>query len=217
MCFSSQWTAGAWTAAIRWYWSNFLTLRQWLHILHVAGGFIFVCIHVIAKTLFHNHLISKIFAASIPHLLPYHTEGKRVASEHRSVQSQQGIFPNVFPSIIFLEKKIQVLQMFLPSGNSFWLQCPPPLILQVSGRQKMSGKLPEGKRSLGGKWTRLIYRISRIQRVLGFQGIYSGDWVERSKLPGSDENPIRGTSPWTSPAGKCSKRYISILKTEEKY
>ena len=30
------------------------------------------------------------FPASIPHLLSHHTEGKRAASEHRSVQPEQG-------------------------------------------------------------------------------------------------------------------------------
>ena len=32
-----MWTTGARTTAFWWYWSNFLTLRQRLHILHVAG------------------------------------------------------------------------------------------------------------------------------------------------------------------------------------
>ena len=31
---------GAWASTIWWHWGHFLTLRQWLHILHVAGSFI---------------------------------------------------------------------------------------------------------------------------------------------------------------------------------
>ena len=111
-----------------------------------CGRWIYICafMFLITKMWFDNHLISKIFSASIPHLLPYHTEGKRVASEHRSVQPQQGIFLEAFSSLI-LEKNTSK-QMHPLSGNSLWLQCPPPLILQVSRRQKMSGKSPEGKR-----------------------------------------------------------------------
>ena len=72
-----------------------------------------------------------IFPASIPHLLPNHPERKRVASEHRRLQPIKGISWGI------LREQRQDLLIFL--GNPFRLQRPPPLLLQVPGRQKMPG------------------------------------------------------------------------------
>ena len=42
----------------------------------------------------------------------------------------------------FLQRKKSSLANVSLPGNSFWLQRPPPLILQVPGRAKMSGESP---------------------------------------------------------------------------
>ena len=78
-----------------------------------------------------------IFPASIPHLLPNHPERKRVASEHRRLQPIKG---NNEISWGILREQRQDLITF--PGNPFRLQRPPPLLLQVPGRQKMSGGKP---------------------------------------------------------------------------
>ena len=56
---------------------------------------------------------SKLFPASIPHLLSHHTTGKRAASEHRSVQPKQGFY-----LMIILEdtlKKLSFRKLLLTS------------------------------------------------------------------------------------------------------
>ena len=75
-----------------------------------------------------------ILSASIPHLLPNHPERKRVASEHRRLQPIKGISWGI------LHEPRQDLITF--PGIPFRLQRPPPLLLQVPGRQEMPGGTP---------------------------------------------------------------------------
>ena len=93
----------------------------------------------------------------------------------------------------FLERKKSSLANVSLPGNSFWLQRPPPLILQVSGRAKMSGESSTTKSESS--------QAKKQQMTCEPDWYASGDRLERSELPGSDPNPIGGTSPWTSPAG----------------
>ena len=60
---------GAWASAIWWHWGHFLTLRQWLHILHVAGSFIFT----ITEFLINSHITHYIHISqrNVPSRYPF--------------------------------------------------------------------------------------------------------------------------------------------------
>ena len=107
-------TEGAWATAIWWHWGNFLALWQRLHILHVAGIWVFhLSLFSLQNGLPKDYFFSKLFPASIPHLLSHHTTGKRAASEHRSVQPKQGFY-----LMIILEdtlKKLSFRKLLLTS------------------------------------------------------------------------------------------------------
>ena len=115
--------------------------------------------------------------ASIPHLLPNHPERKRVASEHRRLQPVKGISWGI------LHEQRQDLITF--PGNPFRLQRPPPLLLQVPGRQEMPGGTPSD--------AHIFLQFSDAHNFLQFfktsAKSNSGDRVERGELLGPDADP----------------------------
>ena len=137
-----------------------------------------------------------ILSASIPHLLPNHPERKRVASEHRRLQPIKGISWGI------LHEPRQDLIISL--GNPFRLQRPPPLLLQVPGRQKMPGGKPSN--------AHIFLSFSKLQpsptQVTGLNGV---NFLDRTRTP--LEGPHPGLPPQVSSPSQFLSGSKHLLKT----
>ena len=138
-----------------------------------------------------------IFPASIPYFLPNHPERKRVASEHRRLQPIKG---NNEISWGILREQRQDLITF--PGNPFRLQRPPPLLLQVPGRQEMSGGKPSDAHIfLNFSDAHIFLKFSKLQpsptQVTGLNGV---NFLDRTRTP--LEGPHPGLPPQVSSASQ---------------
>ena len=139
-----------------------------------------------------------ILSASIPHLLPNHPERKRVASEHRRLQPIKG---NNEISWGILHEQRQDLIIF--PGNTFRLQRPPPLLLQVPGRQKMpGGKLSDAH---------IFLQFSKLQpsptQVTGLNGV---NFLDRTRTP------LEGPHPGLPPQVYSASQFLLQTSAQNK-
>ena len=152
-----------------------------------------------------------ILSASIPHLLPNHPERKRVASEHRRLQPIKG---NNEISWVILHEQRQDLIIF--PGNPFRLQRPPPLLLQVPGRQEMSGGKPSDAHIfLNFSDAHIFLKFSKLQpsptQVTGLNGV---NFLDRTRTP--LEGPHPGLPPQVSSASQFLSGSKHLLKTRSR-
>ena len=145
-----------------------------------------------------------ILSASIPHLLPNHPERKRVASEHRRLQPIKGISWGI------LHEQRQDLIIFL--GNPFWLQRPPPLLLQVPGRQKMPGGKPSDAHIfLNFPDAHIFSSFSKLQpspsQVTGLNGV---NFLDRTRTP------LEGPHPGLPPQVYSASQFLLQTSAQNK-
>ena len=164
----------------------------------MAGSFIFTITRI---------AVNIAFPASIPHLLPNHPERKRVASEHRRLQPIKG---NNEISWGILREQRQDLITF--PGNPFRLQRPPPLLLQVPGRQEMSGGKPSDAHIfLNFSDAHIFLKFSKLQpsptQVTGLNGV---NFLDRTRTP------LEGPHPGLPPQVYSASQFLLQTSAQNK-